>query len=296
MTELSTARVSANGLEFAYLEVGEGALALCLHGFPDSAWTWHRLLPALAQRGYRAVAPWLRGYAPTEVPRDGRYEGAALVSDATALHEALAGDEDAVIIGHDWGAYAAYGAAAYSPERWRRVVTIAVPPLALASRGILNYEQLQRSWYQFFFQHPLAEAVVARDDFRFIDRLWSEWSPGFAAGQSLLHAKRALQGEGNLAAALGYYRAMWHPDSQDADRAPMQEALLQPTPQPTLYLHGDSDGCFPADAAAGAEEHLGPGSRREIVRDAGHFPHLEQPSDVIPRIVEFVDSRVRAQS
>jgi pimeloyl-ACP methyl ester carboxylesterase len=63
-----------------------------------------------------------------------------LASEAIALHQALEGDEDAVIVGHDWGAYAACGGAAYSPERWRRVVTIAVPPLAVASKSIFKYE------------------------------------------------------------------------------------------------------------------------------------------------------------
>ena len=113
--EISEGRIEANGLLFGYLEAGPagGPLALCLHGFPDSAWTWRHLLPELAGAGYRAVAPFMRGYAPTEVPEDGRYQTGALVADAVALHEALGGDGRAVLIGHDWGAMAAYGAAAH---------------------------------------------------------------------------------------------------------------------------------------------------------------------------------------
>src|SRR3954469_25253216 len=106
--DLHEGRVRANGLDFAYLEAGEGPLALCLHGFPDSAWTWRHLLPELADAGFRAVAPFMRGYAPTAVPADGRYQTAALGLDACALHEALGGDADAVIVGHDWGAMATY--------------------------------------------------------------------------------------------------------------------------------------------------------------------------------------------
>ena len=87
--------VAANGLEFGLLEAGTGPLALCLHGFPDSAHTWRHLLPALAEAGFHAVA----------------------------LHHALDGDGDAVLIGHEWGAEAANGAAAFAPDRWRRVVT-----------------------------------------------------------------------------------------------------------------------------------------------------------------------------
>ncbi|MBO0774134.1 MAG: alpha/beta fold hydrolase, partial [Actinobacteria bacterium] len=112
-----------NGLEFGLLEAGSGPLALCLHGFPDTAHTWGRLLPVLAKAGFHAVAPFMRGYAPTAVPADGAYHVGALAADAVALHEALGGDADAVLIGHDWGAEAAYAAAAYAPGRWQRLVT-----------------------------------------------------------------------------------------------------------------------------------------------------------------------------
>src|SRR5207244_7399168 len=76
--------VSANGVEFAVLEAGTGPLALCLHGFPDSAHTWRHLLPALAERGFHAVAPFMRGYAPTAIPADGRHRLRALAAGAGA--------------------------------------------------------------------------------------------------------------------------------------------------------------------------------------------------------------------
>ncbi|MEX2659427.1 MAG: alpha/beta fold hydrolase, partial [Acidimicrobiales bacterium] len=185
--ELRTETVSANDVEFAYLTSGPGTgpMALCLHGFPDSAHTWRLLAPTLVEAGYRVVAPFLRGYAPTAVPADGRYQTGALAKDAVELHEALAGDERAVVIGHDWGATAAYGAASLAPERWRRVVTASVPPAGAMSAGFLTYDQLRRSWYMFFFQHPLAELVVGMDDLAVVDRLWADWSPGYDATEDL---------------------------------------------------------------------------------------------------------------
>src|SRR5688500_11701558 len=93
--------IEANGREVGLLEAGEGPLALCLHGFPDSAHTWRHLLPALAEAGFHAVAPFLRGYAPTAVPHDACYSMGALVADAVAMHQALDGDGQAVLIGHD---------------------------------------------------------------------------------------------------------------------------------------------------------------------------------------------------
>src|SRR5690242_4333046 len=91
--------VRANDLEFGILEAGpaSGPLALCLHGFPDCAHTWRHLLPALADAGFHAIAPFMRGYAPTSIPADGEYGIGALAADAIALHEALGGGEDAVL-------------------------------------------------------------------------------------------------------------------------------------------------------------------------------------------------------
>src|SRR5207248_10523053 len=131
-------RVTVNGIEFAYLSCGdEGPLALCLHGFPDSACTWRLLLPELAAAGFRAVAPWLRGYAPTGLDAQGRYQNGASVTDVVGLHDALGGDGDAVLIGHDWGARIATGAAVLAPERFRSVVTSAVPPSGAVAQGFL---------------------------------------------------------------------------------------------------------------------------------------------------------------
>jgi pimeloyl-ACP methyl ester carboxylesterase len=282
-------RVVANDLEFAFLEEGSGPLALCLHGFPDSAWTYRHLLPALAQAGFRAVAPWMRGYAPTAVPSDGRYQTAALGLDACALHEALGGEGDAVIIGHDWGAMATYIAANHEPDRWHRVVTMAVPPAGAVAGGFMQYRQLKKSWYMFFFQHGLSDVVVGMDDLAFIDGLWADWSPGHDAADDLPHVKDALRDPANLAAALGYYRATLGGVGVDPALDAVQAAGSSPTAQPTLYLHGRTDGCMGVEIAEGSEPFLtSEGSRLEIVDDAGHFLHVERPAVVNRLIVDFV--------
>ena len=105
-------RSGANQLTFAYLTAGDGPLALCVHGFPDSPYSYRYLLPALAEAGYRAVAPFNRGFAPTELPDDRHHiHSSTMVADQMALHEALGGDSDAILIAHDWGAVGAWGAA-----------------------------------------------------------------------------------------------------------------------------------------------------------------------------------------
>ncbi len=284
--------MSANGVEFAYLCEGpaDGPLALCLHGFPDTAHTWRYLLPRLADTGYHAVAPYLRGYSPSSIPGDGRYDQGTLALDACALHEALGGTDDAVLIGHDWGALAAYGALAYQPGRWRKGVTAAVAPIASTGDRFFSFDQLQRSWYVFLFQLPFAEYAVARDGYAFIDRLWAAWSPGYDGTWDAAQVKKALATPEHLAAAIGYYRAMFAPPPEDPGAAAALAAAATVAPQPTLYLHGADDGCMGIDTVGPVTEHLAPGSEFAVVEDAGHFVVVERPEEVNERILDFLST------
>jgi pimeloyl-ACP methyl ester carboxylesterase len=252
----------ANDLEFTVLEAGSGPLALCLHGFPDCARTWQHLLPALAGAGFHAVAPFMRGYAPTQIPADGDYRLRTLAADAVALHEVLGGASDAVLIGHDWGAETAYRAAAAAPSRWRRLVTLAVPPTGLDAVLLADFEQLKLFWYIFMFRDPdgFADGLLARDDLALV--------------------KDCLRAPANLAAAISYYRA--------AQDAPEDAAIA---PQPTLYLHGSADGCIRAELIGNAADFLAPGSRVVVVEGAGHFLQLEKPDEVIKHIVGWLGSQ-----
>jgi len=286
--EPASARATLDGLDIHWLEWGETGrpLALCVHGFPDSPHTFRHLGPALAGAGYHVVAPWLRGYAPSAVAADGNYRVGALVGDTVALADHI-GALDAVLVGHDWGAIIGYATVALHPDRFRRLVTLAVPPLGSVMAGFLTYPQIRRSWYMFVFQHALAEAVVAADDLAFIDGLWAEWSPGYDASVDLGHVKDALRDPANLAAAIGYYRAMLGADQTGATDA--DQAAMLPSPVPTLYLHGATDGCMGAELVGGAEASMPTaGSRAEILDGVGHFLQLEDPPTVNRLIVDFL--------
>jgi pimeloyl-ACP methyl ester carboxylesterase len=114
----------------------------------------------------------MRGYAPSDVPADASYQTGALALDAVALHEALGGDGDAVLIGHDWGAVITHIAANVRPDAFAKVVTMAVPPgNAVGVAFLSNLAQIKRSWYMFFFQHPFADFVVGANDLAYIDML-----------------------------------------------------------------------------------------------------------------------------
>ena len=287
---MKQSKVRARGLEFTTLEAGDGPLVLCLHGFPDTARSFRHQLPALAAAGYRAVAPYMRGYAPTELAPDGRYQTAALALDAVALIDAL-GADDAIVFGHDWGAVAAYGAALAAPERVRKLVTAAVPygPQVMAAFAT-SYAQQKRSWYMFFFQTPFADTAVALDDYAFIERLWNDWSPGWQWPAAEMEAvKTSFRAPGVLQAALGYYRATFNPEFQDPALAELQSKMMAtPIEVPGLYIHGADDGCMGAELVDGMAASFPRGLEVEVVPKTGHFVHQEDPERVNRRVLDFL--------
>lgn len=284
-----------HGLHVAALTWGpdDGPLAVLLHGFPDTAHTWRHLGPRLAADGWRVVAPFSRGYAPTGLAPDGSYHVPALAHDAIALHAALGGDRRAVLVGHDWGALTAHGVGAHAGSPYRALVTMSVPPVpALVPRprdlpGVvpLLARQLRLSWYTLFNQLPV---LPERHFDRLVTRLWADWSPGLDATEDLAHLARALPDREHRAAAVGYYRAAPRRWRLPATYAALADDWLRAPRVPTLYLHGDHDGCLDPRLAGRAGVHLPPGSRAEVVPGAGHFLQLDRPEEVGERIAAFL--------
>jgi pimeloyl-ACP methyl ester carboxylesterase len=275
-------------LECEILGPSAGPLALCLHGFPDTAHTFRYLAPHLVQHGYRVVVPSMRGYAPSSLSKSNIYSLSALALDAIELHDVFEGDERAVLVGHDWGAAATYLATAAEPSRWSRAVTMALPPFIVFATALGSYRQLAASWYMTFFQNPGAEQTVANDDFDFISQLWATWSPHYDARDDVALVKRALDEPEHLTAAINYYRAMNGPAPNDARLARLDAAMANAPAVPTLYLHGRDDGCILSSGVADALAYLAPQSRMEIIDDAGHFLHLERPDCVHSLIDTFL--------
>jgi len=284
-------RVRANGLDFAYLEEGSGPLLLCLHGFPDVAWSWERQIPPFAAAGYRVVAPFLRGYAPTAVPADGWYDRATLAADVAGLIEALGG-APAVIVGQDWGAAITYGAIAAFPELFSRAVVMAIPHPAMIRESFTSPAQVHRAFHWWFFQLPhLPEMAVAANDFAFIDYLWKYWSsPGHEDGAHIARVKRSLASKGSLSATLGYYRAAFDPAKQDPALDDLRARLEQPISVPTLALCGGED--IRGDVMARQKEHFtGPYAYR-VIPDCGHFLHRERPDEITRAVLDWLATSV----
>ncbi len=210
---------------------------------------------------------------PTDLAPDGAYQIGALAQDAVELHRALGGDHRAALIGHDWGAVAAYPTASWRPEAFSRIVTIAVPPLSVVFGPLLSprqlvgdlgtvLPQLRLSWYTMFQQLPgVSERVLPR----VIEKLWADWSPGYEATEDLRHVADALSGPGRRSAALRYYRALAQPWYRRRAYAEPQSHILKTPGVPVLYLHGRNDGCLSVSIGERAAEALPPGSEMEIL-------------------------------
>jgi pimeloyl-ACP methyl ester carboxylesterase len=278
MTPRSTHRtVTANGLRFAYLEEGSGPLVLLVHGFPDTAHTWDAVRPALAKAGYRAVSPFTRGYAPTEVSNDGAYDTDTLGRDVLALIEAL-GERRAIVIGHDWGASAAYAAAAMAPERVELLVTVAIPhPSSLRPSPSL----LWAGRHFLVLRRKGAARRLRETDFAYVDELVKRWSPAWdvPAGETE-PVKAAFREPGCVEAALAYYAAL---------RLRPPPSLRRRIAVPTVSFAGTDDIIGPAAFDRAASWYTG--SYRVIRMPGGHFLHREHPERFVEELLGALAAR-----
>jgi pimeloyl-ACP methyl ester carboxylesterase len=291
--DVATPNVHLRALAWAPPDDVDAPIALCLHGFPDTAWTWRKVAPILADAGWRVVAPFLRGYAPSSLPTDGSYHVGALMDDALRVLDAAGPTGRDVLIGHDWGAIAGAGLTAVPDSPFVRSVIMSVPvssafrPLGrVPDAGRLAAKlprQLLHSWYLLYFQLPW---LPDRSASWVTPRLWRQWSPGYRADADLRHVDAAIGALDRWRAALGYYRAAL------GGRPPAQYAVLQQHWRSalrlsTLYRHGTDDGCS-EDYTPWIERVMPEGSRTALVENAGHFLQLEQPDVVARHIVDFV--------
>ena len=275
---METAFVQANGLRFAYLEQGKGPLVLMMHGFPDTAYTWDKALPAVAAAGFRAVAPFMRGYHPTEIPTTDPTAD-DLGADVIALIEAL-GETSAVVVGHDWGASAAYVAAITAPERVRLLVTLAIPhprsvrPTPALAWKVRHFLALKRK---------NAAAKMRATDFAYADTLVKRWSRAWdvPAGETD-RVKAAFREPGCVEAAVGYYRAQ---------KLRVTGTLAKPVTVPAVSFAGETDLIAPR--VYEKARHLFTSSYEVVQMPGGHFMHRENSEQFTTELVRILREKAK---
>jgi len=252
-------------------------VVVLLHGFPDTPSSWDATAKLLADEGHRPVVPWLRGYDPGAIVAGRPYDAETLARDVLELLDE-AGAEQGVVVGHDWGATMAYGAATLAPERVRAFVAIAIPhpsilrPSPGALWGVRHFLALKMPW---------AERTVARNDMRYLQELYERWAPNWSGPDrdaSLAAVKTALRDPAALDGALNYYRAL--------KLRPAPVLAKVPT-VPGLIVGGTEDLVEPALFEETAKL-LPPPSRAVVYEGAGHWPHREAEAAFQRELLAFL--------
>lgn len=276
---METVVLDTNGVRLHCLAWGaeDAPLAVLVHGFPDTPYTWDLVGPRVAEAGYRVLAPFTRGIGPSTDTDPPDYGSDTLGADLIGLIDAL-GREQAVLVGHDFGASAVYSATGNHPGRVAKMVTVAIPHPATLK------VTLGKAWgVRHFLTHrlPGAASRFARDDFAQVRVLYERWSPTFDWPDSELDAvKQAYSDPASCAAALGYYRFI------TATVPPGQRARI---PVPSLIIGGTTDGVADAVDFERSKARF-TGTVEVAMVPGGHFLHREHPESFLEVLLPFLAS------
>ena len=293
--------VATNGVRLHYVAAGpeSGPPVVLLHGFPEFWYSWRHQIEALADAGYRVVAPDLRGYNVSEKPRGvSAYRVGTLARDVAAFVERVAGGE-AHVVGHDWGGVVAWETAVRHPSAVASLTAMNAPHPGTFLRELRNPEQAKRSWYTFYFQLPrLPEAGFRAGNFRVLETMFQEdpVRPDAFTDEDVRRYKRALGRPGALTAALNYYRALGRGTIRQAAKEvvygddDMAEATLSPVrvDQPSLVLWGMADTALSPRLLDDLEEWV-PNVRVQRLVDASHWVQNDAPAEVNDHLLSFLD-------
>jgi pimeloyl-ACP methyl ester carboxylesterase len=272
-------RIDVGELSLHYVEAGSGPLVILLHGFPEFWWSWRYQIPALAQAGFRVVAPDLRGYNLSDKPKDvASYGIDHLTGDVAGLIRAL-GQKKAHSVGHDWGGGVAWAFAMGEPTLVDRLAVLNCPHPAQMMRGLRTLQQLRKSWYMFFFQLPgLPERFVSANDYDYLRRALRTAAPQDADVQHYIEAARRAD---RLHGGINYYRAMMR------GVATGQASRFVPIETKTMVIWGEKDAFLGKEMADPGAKWV-PGVRMEWVPRATHWVQIDAAERVNTLLVDFL--------
>jgi pimeloyl-ACP methyl ester carboxylesterase len=318
MSEVSHHFVETNGIRMHYVEAGKGPLVILCHGFPESWYSWRHQITALAEAGFRVVAPDQRGYGQTDRPAAvDAYSIFHLVGDIVGLVNALK-ERTAAIVGHDWGAPVAWSSAQLRPDLFRAVGLLSVPYIP---RGPVRPGPIVKAifgdkvFYQEYFQEEgKAERELERDvRATMLATFYSlsgdaapneRWRYAFARDQGFLDSvtvPRSLPpwlSEAELDFFIGEFKRSgfrgglnWY---RNIDRMWELTGFLDGArlAQPTLFIAGDKDAVieFYADAYHALEANAPNLAGKALLPGAGHWIQQERPAEVNRRLIDFLRS------
>lgn len=295
---LPSRQVATNGIELKVVEHGEGPLVVLCHGFPELGFSWRHQVFALAEAGYRTLTPDMRGYGGSSRPAEtDAYDVLTIADDLVGLLDDV-GAEDAVFVGHDWGASVVWHLALAHPKRVKAVAGLSVPitPRPPVSPLSILRRRLGADFYMAWFQEPgVADPVLNGDVRRTLlsdDIRASEWSTGSVAelperpwqtADELDVFIKAFERTG-FTGGLNYYRNMdrnWQLTEPLADRT---------IDCPSFFLTGSEDlvGRFMktdklTTVLTDLRDHI-------VLEGAGHWIQQERPEEVNEVLLRFLRS------
>ena len=288
--ELAHRYADLGDVRLHYVEVGEGPLVLLLHGFPQFWYQWRHQIPALVEAGFRVVAPDMRGYNLSDKPLGvGAYRVELLARDVERLIRTC-GEGTADVVGHDWGAIAAWVAAMRHPERVEKLAILNVPHPARSLDGLLSPMQLLRSSYVFFFQIPrLPEKVIRAGDFALLRSVFRRdpVRPGAFTAEDIERYAGAMAQPGALTATLNYYRALLRYPGES-------RALLKRVEAPVLVIWGERDRSLSRRLAEPPRLWVPNLLRVERLREASHWVAEDRPREVNTLLLDFLSNPLAA--
>src|SRR5262245_23808697 len=282
-------------LDFAYEEQGpkDGLPVILLHGWPDDVRTWDGVVVRLNAAGFRTIAPYLRGFGRTRFLAESTMRSgqlSALGSDVVEMGEAL-GIRRFALVGHDWGARAAYIAASMIGQQLTHLVALSVGYGTNDPGQHLPLVQARNYWYHWYFALPRGIDLV-KDSRRELGKfLWETWSPGWQfAAADYAETAASFDNPDWADVTIHSYRHRWGHAEGDPRYDSLERGLssVPPLQVPALVLHGDADACNDSHTTAHKERFFTSRYARKLLPGIGHFPQREDPDTVANEIVAWL--------